>query len=53
MEACHYLPNTNVDDVTNALKMANKRLNGEGSIVFHKSRGMWVMALTIGNKYLP
>ena len=26
MEACHYLPNTNVDDVTNALKMANKRL---------------------------
>ena len=26
MEACHHLPNTNVDDVTNALKMANRRL---------------------------
>ena len=26
MEACHKLPNTNVDDVTNALKMANRRL---------------------------
>ena len=27
--------------------MAKRRLNGEGSIVFHKGRGMWVMALTI------
>ena len=26
MEACHNLPNTNVDDVTNALKMSNRRL---------------------------
>tara|TARA_Y100000590_G_scaffold468962_1_gene654092 strand:+ start:4947 stop:6221 length:1275 start_codon:yes stop_codon:yes gene_type:complete len=26
MEACHHLPNTNIDDVTNALKMANRRL---------------------------
>jgi UDPglucose 6-dehydrogenase len=26
MELCHKLPNTNVDDVTNALKLANKRL---------------------------
>ena len=26
MEACHNLPNTNIDDVTNALKMANRRL---------------------------
>ena len=26
MEACHYLPNTNIDEVTNALKMANRRL---------------------------
>ncbi len=26
MEACYHLPNTNVDDVTNALKMANRRL---------------------------
>ena len=26
MEACHHLPNTNVDEVTNALKMANRRL---------------------------
>jgi UDPglucose 6-dehydrogenase len=26
MEACYYLPNTNVDDVTNALKLANRRL---------------------------
>ena len=26
MEACHKLPNTNIDDVTNALKMANRRL---------------------------
>jgi UDPglucose 6-dehydrogenase len=26
MEICHHLPNTNVDDVTNALKLANKRL---------------------------
>lgn len=26
MEACHNLPNTNVDDVTNALKLANRRL---------------------------
>ena len=30
--------------------MANKRLNGEGSIVFHKGRGTWVMALTINGK---
>ena len=26
MEACHHLPNTNVDDVTNALKLAKRRL---------------------------
>ena len=26
MELCHKLPNTNVDDVTNALKLANRRL---------------------------
>ena len=26
MEVCHKLPNTNVDEVTNALKMANRRL---------------------------
>ncbi len=26
MELCHKLPNTNVDDVTNALKLGNKRL---------------------------
>ena len=26
MELCHHLPNTDIDDVTNALKMANKRL---------------------------
>ncbi len=26
MEACYHLPNTNIDDVTNALKMANRRL---------------------------
>ena len=26
MEACHHLPNTNIDDVTNALKLANRRL---------------------------
>ena len=26
MEACHHLPNTNIDDITNALKMANRRL---------------------------
>lgn len=26
MEACHNLPNTNIDDVTNALKLANRRL---------------------------
>ncbi len=26
MEACHKLPNTNVDEVTNALKMGNRRL---------------------------
>lgn len=30
--------------------MAKRRLNGEGSIVFHKGRGMWVMALTIDGK---
>ena len=26
MEMCHYLPNTNVDDVTNALKMCDDRI---------------------------
>jgi UDPglucose 6-dehydrogenase len=26
MELCHKLPNTNIDDVTNALKLANRRL---------------------------
>jgi UDPglucose 6-dehydrogenase len=26
MEACHHLPNTNIDDVTNALKLATRRL---------------------------
>lgn len=26
MEMCHYLPNTNVDEVTNALKLGNRRL---------------------------
>ena len=26
MEACHYLPNTNIDDVTNGLKLATRRL---------------------------
>lgn len=26
MELCHHLPNTDIDEVTNALKMANKRL---------------------------
>ena len=26
MELCHKLENTNIDDVTNGLKMANKRL---------------------------
>lgn len=26
MEACHHLPNTNVDDVTNALKLCNRRI---------------------------
>ena len=26
MELCHKLPNTNVDDITNALKLANRRL---------------------------
>ena len=26
MEMCHYLPNTNVDDVTNALKMCDERI---------------------------
>lgn len=26
MELCHHLPGTNVDEITNALKMANKRL---------------------------
>tara|TARA_B100000900_G_C20572742_1_gene713982 strand:+ start:771 stop:2048 length:1278 start_codon:yes stop_codon:yes gene_type:complete len=26
MELCHKLPNTNIDDVTNALKLGNKRL---------------------------
>ena len=26
MEACHHLPNTNVDDVTNGLKLATRRL---------------------------
>jgi len=26
METCHKLPNTNVDDITNALKLANKRV---------------------------
>jgi len=26
MEACHHLPNTNIDDVTNGLKLATRRL---------------------------
>ena len=26
MEACHHLPNTNIDEVTNALKLATRRL---------------------------
>ena len=26
MEMCHHLPNTNVDEVMNALKMCNKRI---------------------------
>jgi len=26
MEACHYLPNTNIDEVTNGLKLATRRL---------------------------
>ena len=26
MEMCHHLPNTNVDDVTNGLKLASKRI---------------------------
>ena len=26
MEMCHKLPNTNIDDVTNALMLGNKRL---------------------------
>ena len=26
MEACHHLPNTNVDEVTNGLKLATRRL---------------------------
>jgi|TARA_B100001964_G_C14199680_1_gene585150 UDPglucose 6-dehydrogenase len=26
MEMCHHLPNTNVDDITNALKLATKRI---------------------------
>jgi UDPglucose 6-dehydrogenase len=26
MEMCHYLPNTDIDDVSNALEMANRRL---------------------------
>tara|TARA_B100001123_G_scaffold439056_1_gene575106 strand:+ start:719 stop:1960 length:1242 start_codon:yes stop_codon:yes gene_type:complete len=29
MEMCHHLPNTNVDDVTNALKLATKRITSE------------------------
>ena len=26
MEACHHLPNTNIDEVTNGLKLATRRL---------------------------
>ena len=43
MEACHHLPNTNVDEVTNALKMANRRLISDA----YMSGGMGMVRLLI------
>ena len=42
MEMCHKLPNTNIDDVTNALMLGNKRLISGAYLRGGMGDGRWM-----------